>query len=307
MNIITYKIADTPDLLLQSYRLVYQRYLEVGFCKTNSVQAYYGFHDLLPDTRTFIAEIDGKVIATLSVILDNSAGLPSDHIFSSEVNGFRKLNRKIAEISRFAVHSYYKKYSIAIFQYLFQLLYHSYVISSDVTDCIILVEPRHCKVYKKFGFIEISEVKLDKEADNTESKLMRLQLRNNGKLVQYPCFATAMNDLKGFRLILSDTLLKQQELKRIYMSFASENRELTIKEFKLFNFRSLLMSSYLYKAKLEISENKSPRNYYQTIKDFCCLFESWPKNYLFQLRNQVDELLQSYQAIANDINFNHSA
>ena len=212
MDKITYKIADSKELLMQSYQLVYQRYLDVGFCKENNTKMYFGFHELLTDTRTFVAEIDGKVIATLSVIIDNPAGIPSDHLFSNELNSFRGPSRKIAEISRFAVNSEYKKYSISIFQYLFQLLYHTYVISSNVTDCVILVEPRHCKVYKKFNFVEVSEVKLDEDAENAESKLMLLKLRENGRLVQYPCFAKAMNGLKGFLQVLYEALSKHQEL-----------------------------------------------------------------------------------------------
>lgn len=247
MSNITYKIADTPDLLFQSYQLVYKRYLEVGFCKSNSMQAYFGFHDLLPDTRTFIATIEGKVIATLSAIFDHDGGLPSEHLFSSEINSVRLTNRKIAEVSRFAVNGDFKKYSIAIFNYLFQLLYHSYVISSNVTDCIILVEPRHCKVYKKFGFIEISEVKLDEEANYTESKLMHLQLKQEQQLISYACFTNAINELEGFIPLLNETLNKHHELNVIYQKLDDTNCEMTIKEYKLFNFRRFLINSNLYK------------------------------------------------------------
>ena len=256
MNNISFKIANTKELLLQSYQLVYKRYVDVGFCQKNENQIYFGFHDLLIDTRTFVAEIDGKVIATLSVIIDNSAGLPCEHLFKNEVNSFRDSNKKIAEISRFAVSQDFKKNSVVIFQYLFQLLYHSYVSSSNVTDCIIMVEPRHCKVYKKFGFNEISDIKLDHDADNAESKLMRLKLKENESIVHYPCFDKALNELKGFLPVLNESLIKNQELYSMYKKFLSHNSFFTEEEFKLYNFRNFLINSYLHKTKLKKSNVK---------------------------------------------------
>lgn len=251
MNNISFKIADTKELLLQSYQLVYQRYIKVGFCKNNENHIYFGMHDLLTDTRTFVAEIEGKVIATLSVILDNSSGLPCDHLFKNEVNHFRDTSKYLAEISRFAVSQDFKKYSVMIFQYLFQLLYHSYVLGTNVTDCIIMVEPRHCKLYKKFGFNEISDIKLDTEADNAESKLMRLQLKDKKSIVHYPCFDRAINELKGFLPVLNEALTKHKELSLMYEKFYSNKSSFTIQEYKLYNFRNFLISSIMHKSKIQ--------------------------------------------------------
>lgn len=306
MDKITYKIADSKELLMQSYQLVYQRYLEVGFCQANKNKMYFGFHELLTDTRTFVAELDGKVIATLSVILDNSAGLPSDHLFSNELNKLRDPSRKIAEISRFAVGSDYKKYSLFIFQYLFQLLYHSYVISSNVTDCVILVEPRHCKVYKKFNFVEVSEVKLDEDAENAESKLMLLKLRENGQLVQYPCFAAALNELKGFLPVLNEALLKHQELNNMYKKFLSNRKTLSSKEQHLFNFRGFLMNSYLHKTRIELENKHNYQSSCNYSKLFRKLLENWPQNYLDHLRMQVEQLMNScYNSIPLEMQLSH--
>ena len=305
MNNISFKIADTKELLLQSYQLVYKRYIDVGFCKKNENQIHFGFHDLLIDTRTFVAEIDGKVIATLSVIIDNSAGLPSDHLFCNEINNFRDANKKIAEISRFAVSQDYKKYSVLIFQYLFQLLYHSYVISSNVTDCIIMVEPRHCKLYKKFGFIEISDIKLDNDAENIESKLMRLKLKEKGSLIQYPCFAAALSELKGFLPVLNETLLKHQEINLMYKKFISNNTNLSEKEYKLFNFRGFLMNSFLYKMKNELHVKKSNGNQDNYCKLFNKLLDYWPQNFLNQSKVQLVELVTSYNNLDDEMSLSH--
>ena len=305
MNNISFKIADTKELLLQSYQLVYKRYIDVGFCKKNENQIYFGFHDLLIDTRTFVAEIDGKVIATLSVIIDNSAGLPSDHLFYNEINHFRDSNKKIAEISRFAVSQDYKKYSVLIFQYLFQLLYHSYVFRSNVTDCIIMVEPRHCKVYKKFGFIEISDIKLDNDAENVESKLMRLKLKENGRLIQYPCFAAAVNELKGFLPVLNETLLKHQEIDLMYKKFISNNSNLSGKEYKLFNFRGFLMNSFLYKMKNEIYVKSSSENHITYLKLFNKLLDYWPQNFLDESKAQLIQLVNSCHMIGEEMRLSH--
>ena len=305
MKNISFKIADTKDLLLQSYQLVYKRYIDVGFCKKNANQIYFGFHDLLIDTRTFVAEYNGKVIATLSVIMDNSASLPSDHIFNNEVNNIRESQRKIAEISRFAVSQDYKKYSVMIFQYLFQLLYHSYVISSNVTDCIIMVEPRHCKVYKKFGFHEISDIKLDNDADNAESKLMRLKLKENGRLIQYPCFATALSELKGFLPVLNESLVKHQEINSMYKKFLTEDKNLTEQEYKLFNFRGFLMNSYLYKIKNELHQKSINENSYNYFKLFNKLLDHWPHNFLNESKAQLVQLMNSCIYIADEMSLSH--
>lgn len=305
MNNISFKIADTKELLLQSYQLVYKRYVDVGFCRRNESQIYFGFHDLLIDTRTFVAEIDGKVIATLSVIIDNSAGLPSDHLFINEVNHIRESHKKIAEISRFAVNQDYKKYSVMIFQYLFQLLYHSYVISSNVTDCIIMVEPRHCKVYKKFGFIEFSDIKLDNDAENTESKLMRLKLKESGQLIQYPCFATALSELKGFLPVLNESLVKHQEINSMYIKFLINDQNLTEKEYKLFNFRGFLINSYLFKMKNEIHQIRISNRSYNHFKLLNKLLDHWPYNYLKESKAQLIQLINFCGKIADEMSLSH--
>ena len=156
-----------------------------------------------------------------------------------------------------------------------------------------MVAPRHCKVYKKFGFIEISDIKLDAEADNAESILMILKLKENGKFVHYPFYDSAFEKLKDFLPILNDSLAKHQKLKDMYKVFLSNNLNLKGNEYCLLNFRSFLINSYLHKAQIELESQSSYEKEFMYRKLFEKLLEYWPHHYLDQLRQKVVELKNS--------------
>jgi hypothetical protein len=155
-----------------------------------------------------------------------------------------------------------------------------------VTDCIIMVEPRHCKVYKKFGFMEFSDIKLDVDANNAESKLMRLKLRENGAIVHYPCFDNVFNELKGFLSVLNDSLAKHQEISLMHDKFLSNNY-LSEQEYKLFNFRGFLINSYFHNSKLNLQQQKINNN--------------WDNNYFMQAKAQLVQLIKCCYRMPNEL------
>ncbi len=108
-----FEVATSKDDLEASFLLVQDSYLEVNI--SNNIDEIYRitkFH-CLPTTRVFVAKYNNEVVATLTVILDSSFGLPIDQF--SNVNHLRKTGRKVCEFSSLAIKREWRKRGNGIF------------------------------------------------------------------------------------------------------------------------------------------------------------------------------------------------
>lgn len=106
-----------------------------------------------PNQITFIASSEEKIIGTLSIRTDSQYGLLADELYQSEINIFRKEDRKVCELSKLAVNSEINAQEIIAS--MFQCAY-VYAKMHNAKDFFCEVNPRHSIPQKRmFGFKQI--------------------------------------------------------------------------------------------------------------------------------------------------------
>lgn len=151
INGIVYKIANTKKEREESFKLVYDSYLKAGLIPENQSGLRVVSHHLNPMTDIFIAKRNDTIIYTVTLITDDSYGLPTEIIFSQEINHIREKTNCIAEMSCLAggLNKNDKKESFEIYVNLISLIVQ-FSRHNDI-DCLILaVHPKHARFYSRF-------------------------------------------------------------------------------------------------------------------------------------------------------------
>jgi len=140
-----------------------QRTLAWGLAARRYAWRRYEFPDVLvpfPDVRraphytTLLALQHGEPVATVTIGVDNAAGLLVDEVNRREVDALRARGARVAEFVRFAIEDAVdsKKVWIAILESLGSLCLSVY----RVSDMLVEVNPRHVAFYRRvFGFEQI--------------------------------------------------------------------------------------------------------------------------------------------------------
>ena len=92
------RVASSIEDRRRAWELVYRIYAEKGYAENDSQGLWYGIHDALPETTTFIVEREGEVVSALSVVFDSPLGLPSDNLYGPELDLMRGQGRRLCEI-----------------------------------------------------------------------------------------------------------------------------------------------------------------------------------------------------------------
>lgn len=147
------KIAETRDEYEQSFRLVHDTYLRMGYLKEPQPHGMlYSVYSLLPETVIFVAKSYLTVISTLTEIFDTEAfGLPMDIIYKPEVDALREQGRRVVELSALVTPPKLRWRNL--FMLLAQVMYQ-YSVYRGVDDLCIAVNPKHVKFYKDILLFE---------------------------------------------------------------------------------------------------------------------------------------------------------
>lgn len=144
---LVFKIAETTEELESSFKLVYESYLGLGYCKQNKLKMRATVYHALPTTTTLIAVDGGKVVGTLTIVRDNRLGLPLETVF--DVETLRNNSSRLAEITSLVIHKDYRREKGG--QILFPLLRLMYEYSTScfgVNHLLIMVHPKDVHFYK---------------------------------------------------------------------------------------------------------------------------------------------------------------
>jgi hypothetical protein len=99
---------------------------------------------------TLFAETEGATVGTMTLCLDDAAGLPADENFRDKLDGLREQGRRLCEPSRLAIDKGVTKRVFAA------LIHISYIYAHNIhgySDYVIEVNPRHVVFYKRMlGF-----------------------------------------------------------------------------------------------------------------------------------------------------------
>lgn len=178
-------VAENISQLRQAFRLVHQRYVELGYMRASECGMRFSAFELLPTTRTFVAVEQNEVISTASLVLDTPIGLPSEYSFEQEIAALREKGRILAEGTMFAADAGRsdvdgKRLSIELMQEVFQ-----WCNSLQIDDLLLVVNPKHLAFwYNLIGFERLSLVKSCTHVKGNDGYLLRLDMRaiRDGKL-----------------------------------------------------------------------------------------------------------------------------
>ena len=126
----------------------------------------------IPNRITLMADIDGKVIGTLTIGLDSGAGLLVDALYKDQIDALRAHHEIVCEFSRLAVDQEIK--SKRVLASLFHLAYIYAHLIHGATSTVIEVNPRHVLFYKRMlGFEQFGEERMCPRV-NAPAVLLRL-------------------------------------------------------------------------------------------------------------------------------------
>src|SRR5688500_37376 len=111
------------------------------------------------DNQTTLEAFSGPdLVGTLTLRLDSKEGLLADELYKEKISTFRKMDRKICELSKLAIDPQFS--SKELLAYLFNLAYICGRIIHRATDFFIEVNPRHAAYYKRMlGFCQLGEIR----------------------------------------------------------------------------------------------------------------------------------------------------
>ncbi len=149
---IVVKIASEPEEWEQAFELVAANYQEKGYETTAKPYRFTPYH-ALPDTTVFVAKLEGRVVATFSLVADNTLlGLPMEAIYGEEIAELRRQGRRMAEVTSLAVTELGQREFLQVFTTLIKVL-QQYHVSCGGDTWVITVNPRHRSFYAKvLGF-----------------------------------------------------------------------------------------------------------------------------------------------------------
>lgn len=145
--------ACTADDLRQAYRLVHDVYLGTGFIASDPSGMRVRIFETSAETATFVAKVEGKVVAVLSVVEDSpDLGLPSDCVFKPELDAMRRAGRRLCEVTNQAVAEEYRKSGVPT-----ELMRCAIAVSltEGYDEAIAAVSPSHNGFYDLMGFRQV--------------------------------------------------------------------------------------------------------------------------------------------------------
>jgi hypothetical protein len=150
---IEVKFASTESEWEQALALAATCYQARGYEPSNGSRLRFTPYHALPETATLVAKLDGVVVATFSIVIDNTLlGLPMESVYPEEIAALRRSGRKLLETTTLADSGLSIREFIQVFTTLIKLgmQYHT----SRGGDCyVIAVNPRHRNFYTKIlGF-----------------------------------------------------------------------------------------------------------------------------------------------------------
>ncbi|PCJ62921.1 MAG: hypothetical protein COA79_01985 [Planctomycetota bacterium] len=173
---IEFSVAKDVADRIQAYRLVYKLYIEKEFATPSKSKMWYSLFDANPNTMTFIAKKNDKVVGTITIVIDSITNLPADHIFHNDIQNLRNTGRVPAEIISLAIDKDIKEAQEILIK-LFNFIYIAGKELHSVTDLMITVNPKHVSFYKKrLLFNQLGDLKAYDKVGGADAVLLNLNI-----------------------------------------------------------------------------------------------------------------------------------
>ncbi len=143
------KIASTPDEWRQAFQLVRHNYLASGYEAPSPKLVRFTPYHALPDTTVFVARHQGQVLATFTLVPDNTLlGLPLQTIYPEEIGQLRREGRRLAEVTSLAMRDLDQREFLQVFTAMIRLM-KQYHVRQGGDTWVIAVNPKHRNYYCK--------------------------------------------------------------------------------------------------------------------------------------------------------------
>ncbi len=182
---IEYKVVETRDELEDAFALVHKEYLNRGYVRSDSAKLRLSIYSALPQTTTFVAKKNERVVATVTLIIDSTLGLPMNSIYKEELDSLRRQGRRIAEVSMLAsdtellgkdVSLMLNSRKLFMIFSLFKILFDYAREIAEIQDLCIAVNPKHDLTYKFLFFEKLGDLKEYKSVEGSPAVAKRLDL-----------------------------------------------------------------------------------------------------------------------------------
>lgn len=157
-----YTIVRKKQELEEAFSLVYREYEKRGYIpKHYKSKLRLSLYNAIPSTATFIGKQQGKVVATVTLVVDSPLGLPMDKIYKKELDNLRRQGRRVAEVSQLSIDetlfpkNFFSMFNFSKLSFIFKLfkLVLDYSLSvAKLNDLCIAINPKHQYLYKFLEF-----------------------------------------------------------------------------------------------------------------------------------------------------------
>lgn len=157
---IEVKFASTTSEWEQAFHLAAASYQSRGYETPGANRLRFTPYHALPDTATMVAKHEDEVLATFTIVQDNTLlGLPMESVYPAEIDALRKRGRRLFEATTLADSGLNTREFLQVFLTLIKLSmqYHT---SQGGDSYAIAVNPRHRKFYTKIvGFVPLGPLR----------------------------------------------------------------------------------------------------------------------------------------------------
>ena len=155
-GVIRCRAAESRADFEHAFRLVYQRYVTVGLIRANPLGLRIAPQQLRPECQVVLAEVDDRVVGTVSLVGDGQSGLPVDSVFPGVLDPLRRAGRRIVEIGCLASTDDSARFPSRVYIELTRATIHS-ARQNGFDLMVASVHPRHAKFYERaMGFDRVS-------------------------------------------------------------------------------------------------------------------------------------------------------
>lgn len=145
---IRVRIAHTPEMYEQAFRIAYEAYVRLGFLNPSPLKLLPSPYQLHPQARILIAYRNRYPVATMSIYPDAPRGVPSDNQWKEDLDRIRSTGRRLCEVGSLTVRCEEKK----TLDKCLPLFRHAWTYARDIANIntfCAFVRKKHIFFYKK--------------------------------------------------------------------------------------------------------------------------------------------------------------
>ena len=170
---ITYGRASTAAEWIAALELVHDCYIDRGFIRPRRCAVRARPHDLCRDTGVYVAIRGGRVVGSLSTVVDSAdLLLPSDRFFPDELDGLRREGAVAGELTNLAILQELR--GTAVFTELTRCNAAHALYVGGCTELVAAISPAQQPFFELLGFTLLGSRRSCSDEVEDQVVLMRL-------------------------------------------------------------------------------------------------------------------------------------